>query len=200
MAGVQEAQEIFGDVAGLLEAYEQRRRIPGTGGAPGDGSDDDDEDDDGLDEEAFGGDVEALAAHQDAREAKMAARAEKRARAQVLNSRNCDGDSVCGRTWNAGLRGCYNWLKILPQGPDNSRESDVEHRSCCVWLVVHQAGGSHVHGRHAPASLSPERACLRNRSDLSSRIMCSIYVAENTPGVDRVLLVTVIIKRACTPA
>lgn len=42
---VQEAQEIFGDVNGLLEAYAARR------GAPTAASDDDD--DDGLDEEAF---------------------------------------------------------------------------------------------------------------------------------------------------
>ena len=68
-------------MGGLLEAYAQRRRVQGGGGR--EGSDEEDEDDDGLDEEAFEGDVDALAAHQDAREAKMAARAEKRARAQA---------------------------------------------------------------------------------------------------------------------
>lgn len=84
---LQEAQEIFGDVGGLLEAYAQRRRVQ-SGGGGREGSDED-EDDDGLDEEAFEGDVDALAAHQDAREAKMAARAEKRARAQASPPSHC---------------------------------------------------------------------------------------------------------------
>lgn len=71
----QEAQEIFGDVSGLLADYAARRRARGGAPEPADAEE-------GLAEEDFD-DEEAAEQYRAEREERVRARAEARARAQV---------------------------------------------------------------------------------------------------------------------
>jgi len=71
----QEAQEIFGDVSGLLADYAARRRAHGGAPEPADVEE-------GLAEEDFD-DEEAAEQYRAEREERVRARAEARARAQV---------------------------------------------------------------------------------------------------------------------
>lgn len=72
----QEAQDIFGDVSSLMDMYNSRRRPSAGAGDQGDEQD--------LDEEDFGDDEEAAEQYRLEREERDMARADARARAQVL--------------------------------------------------------------------------------------------------------------------